>query len=162
MAIASGRALARMHDDKVKRVREDYILREYAKGRTQREIGDELGIDQSTVSGLLRRGLSRYAKDQKRMGDRARALLMIRLEGMFSSWYGLATGDMPDEKAAKIVLGVLDRMAQIQGVGVLNAKIDINVTTSNADAMRAQIAGDLDALATRQRQVIEGVYELEP
>jgi DNA-binding CsgD family transcriptional regulator len=156
---SSGKLLARMHDPKVKRLREDTAMRLYAQGHSQEDIAEIMGTSQGAVSGAISRGLARYAKDNKIMADRARALITQRLELMFRSWFPLATGDNPTEKAAKIILDVLDRLAKLSGVGDLAATVNINVTTANADMMRAEITRDLDALAERQQKIIEGVFD---
>lgn len=163
MAPMNGKTLARMHDPTVKHLREDTAMRYYAQGMTQMEISRVMEVAQPQVSKMIRRALDRHSKNDKIVAGRARALIMQRLEGMFSAWYPHATGaigDAPNEKAAEIVLKVLDRIAKISGVGDLATTINVNVTTANADVIRAEISRDLDALAERQQRIIEGTFEV--
>lgn len=110
--------------------REDEALRYYASGLTLAEITGQLsgafGTSRTSVSNtgeMIRRALRRHSVGPEDV-DMARSRMLASLDVLLEAWMPLALGQgldadlrprNPSDKAATIVLGILDRYAQVTG-----------------------------------------------
>ena len=84
------------------------------KGYSDRAIATELGVGVATAHGDVQKVLENLAKKHVEQAANLRVLLNARYEALFHSYYGKATAG--DTEAAKICVGILERVAKINGV----------------------------------------------
>ena len=83
-------------------------------GRSDRAIAKRLGVAVSTAHNDVQNVLEAQAREDAEAASRLRALLNIRLEALFLAYYDQAVGG--DVEATKIVVGIIERIAKINGV----------------------------------------------
>lgn len=137
--------LKRREDARV--VREDHALKLYASGLTfadiTNELADTFGTSRSSTSNtieMVRRALRRHAVGPEDV-DLARSRMLSSLDVLLEAWMPRAIGQAidpatglllpPSDKAANIVLGTLDRYAQVTGA-VKPPERSTNITVINA------------------------------
>ena len=145
--------------------REGEALRLFVEGLTYDEIAVELRVASSTAWDLVKRGLERRAAEEGPIVEQARALYVERLERLYQAWAPRAFGKgldaelrprEPNEGAAKIVLGCLDRFADV--MRVIPKSVEVNLTGDRPQTPDDLIAGVLGALArtAEKDRTIEG------
>lgn len=157
--------------------RERQALELLVAGATYEQIGRILGISRSRATTVVGTALSKRALEFNQFSrDQAFVIYWERLEKLFSKWFPLslgggidtATGQRlpPDPEAAKMILGILDRMAKTLGFDApkrveVDAKVE--VTGPDPQAIRRNIMESLAAMEARAQEaeaVVEG--ELVP
>lgn len=84
------------------------------KGYSDRAIARELGVAVATAHGDVRKVLEDLARKHIEEAANLRALLNLRYESLLQTYYEPAlTGDI---ESAKMVVGIMDRLAKINGV----------------------------------------------
>jgi hypothetical protein len=154
-------------------VREEMLLRLFARGLTMGQIADEMADEYGSCSvshlyEMLPRALARLAErlDEQTVGQ-ARALYVMRLETMLSAWMPAALGGRlddngvalpPDARIAELALKAADRIAEVTGGRERPKRGDINVNITlppDVDSARAAIMAEL--LKERSKhEAIEG------
>ena len=84
------------------------------KGFSDRAIAKELGVGVATAHGDVKKILGDLANKHIEEAANLRALLNLRYERLFHSYFDQAVAG--DNEAAKTVMGILDRMAKINGL----------------------------------------------
>lgn len=144
-------------------IREGNALALFADGKTYAEIGAELRVAPSTSYRLVKRGLERRAATEGPVVEQARALYLMYLERLMSVWMPRAIGkgidaDLrpvpPSDAAAKIVLGILDRFADVNpGLrAAVKLELDGDAVATPADQV-ALIMSGLARIAEKERVV---------
>ena len=92
-----------------------YQMLELTKsGATEKQIAETLGVHPSLVHKDVKRVLNDLAEKYSGMADQIRGLQMERYSTLLSRWWSLAlTGD---ERATKMVLQIMHRISEINGV----------------------------------------------
>lgn len=155
-------------------VREDHALKLYASGLTFTEItldlADTFGTSRTSASNtieMVRRALRRHAVGPEDV-DLARSRMLASLDVLLEAWMPRAIGQTldadlnpmpPSDKAATVVLGILDRYAQVTGA-VKPPERSTNITVINqvppdADSKRHSVMEELRREATKLT-VIDG------
>ena len=99
------------------------------KGYSDRAIARELGVAVATAHGDVRKVLEDLARKHIEEAANLRALLNLRYESLFHTYYEPAlTGDI---ESAKMAVGIMDRLAKINGVNP-----DKSLVTIDQRAMR--------------------------
>jgi DNA-binding CsgD family transcriptional regulator len=106
--------------------RHDALLLKIA-GRSDREIAKRLGVAVSTAHNDVKNVLEAQAREDAEAASRLRALLNIRLEALFYAYFDRAVGG--DVEAAKLLLGIIERIAKINGVIPDRPVIDMRTQT---------------------------------
>lgn len=112
--------MAKPVTQKQKSKRVEMELRRYkalelkVKGYSDRAIASELGIGVATAHSDVHNILGQLAEKHVGQAANLRALLNLRFETLFHCYFDQAiSGDM---QAARMVVGILDRMAKINGL----------------------------------------------
>ena len=84
------------------------------KGYSDRAIARELGVGVATAHGDVKKVLEDLAKKNLDEAANLRALLNLRYESLFQTYYESAL--VGDVESAKMVVGIMDRLAKINGV----------------------------------------------
>ena len=84
------------------------------KGYSDRAIARELGVGVATAHGDVHKILGQLAERHVDEAANLRALLNLRYETLFHSYFDQAVAG--DNEAAKTVMGILDKMAKINGL----------------------------------------------
>lgn len=169
------RRTARSKLPHIRDIRADLVLTMYARTMTQDEIAEELGIDQGTVSRMIKTALEDRAKQDPEIRAMARALMVERLNLMLARWFPLAIGMHvagnpdgddsadsvgPDKDAADMALKILDRIGKLQGVDVAPV-VGGPTFLVTPETLRAEIMASLDETAARVRAIDAGTVDVE-
>ena len=84
------------------------------RGYSDRAIARELGVGVATAHGDVKKVLEDLARKYIDEAANLRALLNLRYESLFLAYYDQAIAG--DTEAAKMVVGIMDRVAKINGV----------------------------------------------
>ena len=84
------------------------------KGFSDRAIARELGVGVATAHGDVHKILGQLAEKHVDEAANLRALLNLRYESLFLAYYDQAVSG--DTEAAKMVVGILERVAKINGL----------------------------------------------
>ena len=84
------------------------------KGYSDRAIARELGVAVATAHGDVKKVLEDLARKHIEEAANLRALLNLRYESLFLAYYDQAIAG--DKEAGKMVVGIMDRVAKINGV----------------------------------------------
>lgn len=142
-------------------VREGDALQHIAGGLTYAEIAAELHVAVSTAYRLVHRGLERRAATEGPAVEVARALYLARIELLFGAWMPRAIGKgldanlqptPPNPDAAKIVLGLLDRYADVTGVRA-PVQLDLGDAEMTPAAAILAVMESLDRVVDKQRVI---------
>lgn len=145
-------------------LRESQALELFAGGMAYDEIAAQMKVASSTAWELVKRGLTRRAETEGATVAEARALYVGRLELMLGAWLPRALGkgldaDLqpmpPNEPAAKVVLGILDRMADVLGIKAPQ-KLDVDLHDSrppDAARLTVDIMDALRRTAEKERTI---------
>tara|TARA_R110002110_G_scaffold110771_4_gene276072 strand:- start:132 stop:704 length:573 start_codon:yes stop_codon:yes gene_type:complete len=131
------------------------------RGGTVREIARTMDVHPSLVSREVRRALRELAEAHTDTADEVRALQMERYTSLFRKWYPLAM-DM-DDKATKIVLQIMSRINDINGI--IPDKPLINISTGSAYLNPADFVFSMEAASGKQEEAKEievEVVEADP
>jgi len=90
------------------------MLELYKGGATEKQIGETLGVDKSQVHRSIKRVLNDLAEKYSGMADQIRALQMERYTTLLSRWWPQALAG--DEAATKMVMSIMHRISEINGV----------------------------------------------
>lgn len=171
-AVTGGELTAVMRDAQRRRsvtitAREHRALELISVGATNKQIAAVLSVTPGSVTNIVAKALSKRALEiRTQVLPVAGAVYYDRLERLLQRWMPLALGNLslgqaPDEKAANIVLGILDRYARFLG---LDAPIKIEETIETVggptpgerEAIKAALLEDL-AEIKRRRDTIDAV-----
>ena len=83
-------------------------------GYSDREIARRLGVGVSTAHNDVKNVLEALAREHEEQAASLRSLLNVRYEALFQAYYDKAIAG--DTEAAKICVGILERVAKINGV----------------------------------------------
>ena len=83
-------------------------------GHSDRSIARILDVDVSTAHRDVKNVLEALAREHEEQAASLRSLLNVRYEKLFHAYYGQAVGG--DVEATKIVVGIMERVAKINGV----------------------------------------------
>lgn len=154
-------------------VREAFALERYAAGDTYQEIAaamaDKFGsCSVAHLSELIPRALARFASmlDEQTI-EQARALYMLRLEGMVRAYTPVALGRpfdpttmtegvAPDVRAGDLLLKVLDRIAETTGARERPKRGDLTINVqlpTDPDSARKAVLEELRREADKLRTV---------
>ena len=90
------------------------MLELYKGGATETQIAEALGVDKALVHRGIKRVLSDLAEKHAGVADQVRGLQMERYTTLLSRWWpGALAGD---EASTKMVLSILHRISEINGV----------------------------------------------
>ena len=90
------------------------MLELFKAGASERQIAETLGVDKALVHRGIKRVLNDLAEKYSDMADQIRGLQMERYTTLLSRWWPQAlTGD---ETATKMVLQIMHRISEINGV----------------------------------------------
>ena len=95
-------------------VRRNKALELKIAGHSDRAIARILNVDVSTAHRDVKNVLEALAPEHAEEAANLRALLNIRYEALFHAYYDQAVGG--DVEATKIVVGIMERVAKINGV----------------------------------------------
>lgn len=152
-------------------VREDHALKLYASGLTLAEItlqlADTFGTSRTSASNtgeMVRRALRRHTVGPEDV-DMARSRMLASLDVLLEAWMPRAIGQAldpnnltpipPSDKAAAVVLGILDRYAQVTGA-VKPPERNTNITVINGipDDAQSKRASAMDELRREAAKLI--------
>ncbi len=139
-----------------------------AAGATYDQVGVILSMGRTAARALVERALARRALEvQHRELGPARTLQLERLELLFRRWFPLAVGNPrddpptpPNERAAAVVMSVMDRQARILGLEQpirVEEEVTVSLTYQELDARREEILRGLADVVERH-QAIEGEF----
>lgn len=145
------------------RARDREALDLHVKGWTYEEIAAHLGLcDRSGAYVAVQRALEeRSAEYESQTLPLAKAVAMSRLDQLLSSWWPQATGQntigVPDDKAAGIVLRIMERQAKIIGYEAaqqvdITGQVHLTLEAARAEAMRR-----MDELAARESATVRAL-----
>lgn len=138
-----------------------------AAGATYDQVGVILSMTRTNARLLVERALARRALEVRhRELDAAKTLQLERLEQLIRRWWTLAVGNPkdgtpPNERAAVIVLSIMDRQARILGLEApLRVEQDVTVSLSHEEleARQEKILAGLAEVRARQLTAIEGTF----
>lgn len=153
--------------------RERQALELLVAGATYEQIGRILGISRSRAAAVVGMALNKRALEFNQFSrDQAFVVYWERLEKLFARWFPLSLGGQrdpqtgipaaPDPEAAKMVIGILDRMAKTLGFDApRKVEVEAKVEISGPDpaAIRRNILqslADMEARAAEGAVVVEG------
>lgn len=152
--------------------RERQALELLVAGATYQQIGTILGISRSRAAAVVGTALGKRALEFNQYSrDQAFVLYWERLEKLFSRWFPLSLGGKidpvtglaapPDPEAAKLVIGIMDRMAKTLGFDAprkVEVEAKVEVTGPDPAAIRANI---IQALADMEQRAAEGAQVVD-
>lgn len=134
-------------------------------GASYSQIAQVLDLkSRAGAHGLVTRALAKRAQEWDEVTvPQARSLYLERLEKLFQRWFPLALGSPtkqlpPDPHAAKLVLDMLKRYADVTGINApvkVEETVDVHVH-EDPDAQRARVFESLRVFAERSNEVIDG------
>lgn len=144
--------------------REHRALELLAVGASTSQIATVLSIGRGAADKLIQKALAKRALEiRTQVAPYAAAVYYDRLEKLFMRWMPLAMGNLsqgqpPDEKAANVVLGLMDRYARFMGTDApVQIEGDVTVhagpTTDERAAFVTKLLGDLDEVQRRKLAV---------
>tara|TARA_Y100000588_G_scaffold374143_1_gene448863 strand:- start:452 stop:916 length:465 start_codon:yes stop_codon:yes gene_type:complete len=126
------------------------------KGYSDRAIARELGVGVATAHGDVKRVLEDLARKHVEEAAQLRALLNLRYESLFHTYYGPAlSGDI---ESVKMVVGIMDRLAKINGVIPDKSLVTIDQRAIN---FNDPAAGNMDGNYTTIGELAKRVYEYQ-
>lgn len=138
-----------------------------AAGATYDQVGAILSMTRTNARLLVERALARRALEIKHrdLGP-AKALQLERLEMLMRRWWPLAVGNprdgvAPSERAAAVVLSVIDRINRVSGLEApLRVEQDVTVSLSHEELVERQdrVLAGLAEVRKRQLTAIEGTF----
>jgi hypothetical protein len=90
------------------------MLELYKGGATERQIADVLGVDRALVHRDIKRVLAELAEKYANVADEIRGLQMERYTTLLQRWWQPAVAG--EEQATKMVLQIMHRISEINGV----------------------------------------------
>lgn len=145
--------------------RERHALELLVAGASYEQIGRILGVSRSRAGAVVSGALAKRALEFNQYSrDQAFVIYWERLEKMFSRWFPLALGGQrdpttglpvpPDPEAARIVTGILDRMAKTLGFDAprkVEVEAKVEVTGPDPVGIRQNILRSLAEMEERNR-----------
>jgi len=92
------------------------ILELTKAGYSERAIAEMKNVSRGLVHRDLKRVLKDMAKEYSDVADDVRTMQMERYSELLSRWWPAAMRQNPDEKATKMVMDILKRISEINGV----------------------------------------------
>jgi DNA-binding CsgD family transcriptional regulator len=123
-------------------------------GATYAQIAKQLNL--KTASGarsLVLRALEKRAAENKIGTEQARVVFTERLELLYRRWMPEAMGTEADPRSAKVVLDILTRYAEINGLKQPATEVNVNVNVQGAAEKREAI---IQSIAAYKDRVIDG------
>lgn len=152
--------------------RERQALELLVAGASYQQIGTILGISRSRAAQVVGMALNKRALEFNQFSrDQAFVVYWERLEKLFARWFPLSLGGQrdpqtgipaaPDPEAAKMVIGIMDRMAKTLGFDAprkVEVEAKVEITGPDPDAIRRNILQALAEAEERAREsaVVEG------
>ena len=140
------------------RVKATRLFRMVARGYTVTDAGKELGLSEPQASKLYNEELARtmegdLALRQNQLANELETLRQLKLVFMEKALCG-------DEKAARVILGVVDRIANLCG---LNAELKIQISNQRIDETVSQVLAMIENQGSQVPALLEaGVLQLDP
>lgn len=140
------------------RVKATQLFRMVARGYTVTDAGKELGMTEPQASKLYNEELSRtmegdLALRQNQLANELETLRQLKLVFMEKALDG-------NEKAARVILGVVDRIANLCG---LNAELKIQISNQRIDETVSQVLSLIEDRSSQVPALLEaGVLQLDP
>ena len=137
-----------------------------AAGATYDQVGAILSINRTSARALVERALARRALEvQHRELGPARVLQLERLDKLLMRWWPLAVGNpreglAPNDRAAMIVLSIMDRQERILGLAQpirVEEDVTVSLTYEELEGRREKVLAGL-AEVMRRQQAIEGEF----
>lgn len=137
-----------------------------AAGATYDQVGAILSINRTSARALVERALARRALEvQHRELGPARVLQLERLDRLLMRWWPLAVGNpregtAPNDRAAAIVLSIMDRQERILGLAQpirVEEDVRVSLTYEELEGRREKVLAGLAEVMARQ-QAIEGEF----
>lgn len=138
-----------------------------AAGATYAQVGVIMDMTRTNARLLVERALARRELEMRhREVGAAKALQLERLEQLMRRWFPIALGSPadgtpPNERAAVVVLSIMDRQARIAGLEApLRAEVDLTVGLSHEEITERQerVLAALAEVRQRQQNAIEGTF----
>ena len=111
------------HGDPIKLVklgRQEVIMDRLLEGRTQQEIGDELGVNKSTVNRLIKDLYEQRTADIEEMLPHARAMELERINRMMLHWYIRAS---KEERASEVYFKYMAQRQKLLGLEISKTEL---------------------------------------
>ena len=124
------------------------------KGYSDRAIARELGVAVATAHGDVKKVLEDLARKHIEEAANLRALLNLRYESLFHTYYEQALAG--DIESAKMVVGIMDRLAKINGLIPDKSSVTVDQRAMKFDEpVTFQIDGDHTPMGKLAKKVIE-------
>ena len=124
-------------------------------GYSDREIARRLGVGVSTAHNDVKNVLEARAREHAEEAANLRALLNIRYERLFLAYYNQAfSGDV---EATKIVVGIMERVAKINGVIPDRSLVTVNQRAIDLD--RGEVTLSIAAASGNTGKMMYGTEE---
>lgn len=123
-------------------------------GATYAQIAKALNM--KTASGarqLVLRALEKRAAENKVGTEQARVVFTERLEMLYRRWMPEALAREPDPRSAKVVLDILTRYAEVNGLKTAAPEVNVTINVQDADQKRAAI---IDSISAYRDRTIDG------
>lgn len=160
--------------------RERQALELLIAGATYDQIGRIIGVSRGRAAQVVSNALHKRAMEFNQFSrDQAFVIYWERLEKLFTRWFPLSLGGArdpvtgipapPDPEAAKMVMGILDRMSRTLGFDApkrVEVEATVEVTGPDPVGIRQNIMrslAEMEARAAEGSAVVEGelVQDLE-
>lgn len=152
--------------------RERHALELLVAGATYDQIGRILAVSRTRAQTIVSTALAKRALEFNQFSrDQAFVIFWERLEKMFSRWFPLAVGGQrdpvtglpvpPDPEAARLVMGILDRMAKTMGFDApKRVEVETKVEVAGPDPVGVRMAimrslAEMEERAARGEQVVD-------
>lgn len=138
-------------------------------GASYDQIGTILGFSRTSAFNTIAKAMAKRADEFRASHtyERAVVLHLDRLDRLFAKWLPLALGSggiPPSDKAAEIVLKVMERQDKILGLSApqkVEQTTTVVVTTEQLESRRTALLDGLAEVEQRRRQ-IEGEFRETP
>ena len=126
-------------------------------GHSDRAIARILDVDVSTAHRDVKNVLEAMAREHAEEAANLRALLNIRYEELFHAYYDQAVGG--DVEATKIVVGIMERVAKINGV--IPDRSLVTVDQRSVHLADGEVTFNIEAASGNMAKMMYGAGERE-
>ena len=126
-------------------------------GHSDRAIARMLDVDVSTAHRDVKNVLEALAREHAEEAVNLRALLNIRYEELFHAYYDQAVGG--DVEATKIVVGIMERVAKINGV--IPDRSLVTVDQRSVHLADGEVTFNIEAASGNMAKMMYGAEEDE-
>ena len=126
-------------------------------GHSDRAIARMLDVDVSTAHRDVKNVLEAMAREHAEEAANLRALLNIRYEELFHAYYDQAVGG--DVEATKIVVGIMERVAKINGV--IPDRSLVTVDQRSVHLADGEVTFNIEAASGNMAKMMYGAEEDE-